>query len=63
HCADVGRDPGEIVRSIGVSDPPAEVADGLVAAGATLFTIGIGGPNYDMGLLKEWIGWRDAQQG
>ena len=63
HCADVGRDPGQIVRSIGVSAPPAEVADGLVAAGATLFTIGIGGPNYDMGLLKEWIEWRDAQQG
>jgi probable F420-dependent oxidoreductase len=63
HCADVGRDPGQIARSIGVSAPPAQVADGLVAAGATLFTIGIGGPNYDMGLLKEWIEWRDAQQG
>jgi probable F420-dependent oxidoreductase len=61
HCADVGRDPARIERSVGVSAPPAEVADGLVAAGATLFTVGSGGPDFDMGLLKEWIAWRDAQ--
>jgi alkanesulfonate monooxygenase SsuD/methylene tetrahydromethanopterin reductase-like flavin-dependent oxidoreductase (luciferase family) len=62
HCADVGRDPARIERSVGVSAPPAEVAAGLVAAGATLFTVGIGGPDYDMGLLKEWIAWRDEQR-
>ncbi len=42
--------------------PPQDVADGLVAAGATLFTIGVGGPDYDLGLVKEWIAWRDAQR-
>jgi probable F420-dependent oxidoreductase len=61
HCADVGRDPSEIERSIGVSARPQDVADALVAAGATLFTIGIGGPDYDMDLVKQWIAWRDAQ--
>src|SRR5690606_11935641 len=61
HCADVGRDPGEIERSVGVSRPPQEVADDLVAAGASLFTIGVSGPDYDLGLVKEWVAWRDAR--
>jgi probable F420-dependent oxidoreductase len=62
HCVDIGRDPGEIERSVGVSAPPQDVADGLVAAGASLFTIGVGGPDYDQGLVKEWVAWRDAQR-
>jgi probable F420-dependent oxidoreductase len=62
HCADVGRDPSEIERSVGVQAPPQDVADALVAAGASLFTIGVGGPGYDLGLVKEWIAWRDAQR-
>ena len=35
-------------------------ADGLVDAGVTLITIGIGGPDYDLGPLKELIQWRDG---
>jgi hypothetical protein len=61
HCADIGRDPGQIKRSIGVRRAPEEVADALVAAGATLFTVGVGGPDHDLGLLKDWIAWRDAR--
>ena len=61
HCADMGRDPALIERSIGVRQPPGEVADALVEAGATLFTVGVGGPDYDLSLLKEWIAWRDAR--
>ena len=30
--------------------PPSEVADALVAAGVTLFTVGTGGPDYDLSL-------------
>ena len=61
HCADVGRDPAEIERSIGVRQAPrARSPTRLVAAGATLFTVGVGGPDYDLALLKEWIAWRDA---
>jgi len=61
HCADLGRDPAEIERSCGVQAPPERVADALQEAGVTLFTVGIGGPDYDMGLLRRWIRWRDAE--
>jgi len=61
HCAAVGREPGQIERSVGVSASPAEVAEPLVAAGATLFTIGIDGPEYDLSLVREWVAWRDAR--
>jgi probable F420-dependent oxidoreductase len=63
HCADVGRPPAEIERSIAVSGEPDKVGPALVEAGASLFTIGISGPDYDDGLLRDWIAWRDEQRG
>lgn len=64
HGAAVGRDTATLVeRSVAVSKPPAEVADELVAAGATLLTIGVDGQtDYDLSLVAEWIAWRDAQR-
>jgi probable F420-dependent oxidoreductase len=62
HGADVGRDTAALVeRSVGVGAPPSEVADALVAAGVTLFTVGTSGPDYDLSLAAEWVAWRDAQ--
>ena len=61
HCADIGRDPGEIEVSTGVQGDPAEVAPPLLELGATLFTIGIGGPDYDLSGLRKWAKWRDAK--
>jgi probable F420-dependent oxidoreductase len=62
HCADIGRDPSEIERSIGTpAGDPNEVAQPLLDAGATLFTVGVGGPEYDLSKLKRWIAWRDAR--
>jgi probable F420-dependent oxidoreductase len=62
HGAAVGRDTGALVeRSVGVSRPPSEVADELVAAGTSLFTVGASGPDYDLTLVKKWVDWRDAQ--
>lgn len=61
HGDDVGRDAGMIERSIGVSDLPGDVGDDLVAAGVTLFTIGVSGPDYDLSLVQEWVRWRDAR--
>lgn len=63
HGADVGRDTAtEVERSIGVKRPPQEVADGLVDAGATLFTIGTSGPGFDLDLVQQWVAWRDARR-
>jgi len=61
HGVAVGRDASVVERSVGVSLPPSEVAADLVAAGVTLFTIGVGGPDYDLSLVRQWVAWRDAQ--
>ncbi len=63
HCADVGRDPAEIERSVGVGGSPDELGPKLVALGATLFTVGVSGPEYDLAELRTWIEWRDKQKG
>ena len=62
HGTDVGRDATQIERSAGVTKAPEEVADAMVAAGVTLFTVGISGPDYDMSLVEKWVQWRDAQR-
>lgn len=61
HCADIGRDPGEIVRSVGVKGDPRDSGEALVEAGATLFTVSASGPDYDLSGLSEWVAWRDAR--
>ena len=61
HGTDVGRDATGIERSAGVTKAPAEVGEEMLAAGVTLFTVGLNGPDYDMSLLEKWVQWRDAQ--
>jgi probable F420-dependent oxidoreductase len=61
HCADAGRDPAEIERSVGTPDgDPADVGPKLVEAGASLFTVGVGGPDYDLTKLRRWLDWRES---
>jgi probable F420-dependent oxidoreductase len=63
HCAEVGRDPAEIELSTGAGGDPSDVGPKLRDLGVSLFTIGAGGPNYDFGELRDWLAWRDAQNG
>jgi len=59
HCADVGRDPAEIEISAAVQGNPAETGEKLLGLGVTLFTVGVGGPDYDLSTLREWVAWRN----
>ncbi|WP_405392037.1 LLM class F420-dependent oxidoreductase [Streptomyces sp. NBC_01102] len=72
HCTAIGRDIAEIEVSTGVWGGPSHVGDPDVLGprlrklGVSLFTVGIGGPDYDLGVLRKWIAWRDrdrAEQG
>ncbi|EID55611.1 LLM class F420-dependent oxidoreductase [Saccharomonospora xinjiangensis] len=63
HCADVGRDPAEIERSVGVSGSPSDSGDQLADLGITLFTVSADGPDYDLSELRQWLTWRDSRNG
>jgi probable F420-dependent oxidoreductase len=63
HCADVGRDPAEIEISVGVRGNPEKDGPRLRELGASLFTVGAGGPDYDLTELRDWIAWRDSLNG
>ncbi len=60
-CARRGRDPRDIKRSIGVDVSMLNQADAIVDAGADEIHVGIDGPHYDLGPLKEWLAWRDQR--
>ena len=38
----------------------AASADALYAVGTRLFTVGLRGPNHDLGPVRDLIAWRDA---
>ncbi len=63
HCANVGRDVNEIERSseLGAAEFDEAKGNEMADAGITLFTVGIGGPDYDYTVLKQWLAWRDAR--
>jgi probable F420-dependent oxidoreductase len=62
HGRAVGRDTSEIETSIEVRNRTMAEADELRGLGATLFTLGISGPEYDLGAVREWLAWRDDQR-
>ena len=73
HGAAVGRDPAEIERSSGVSAKPGRLpedvaeyaagAEALYDVGTRLFTVGLSGPDYDLGPVRDLVAWRDARAG
>jgi probable F420-dependent oxidoreductase len=60
-CGQEGRDPAQIERSADVSQPPDVAGQGLLDAGTTLFTIGVSGPRYDLGRVRDWVAWRNER--
>ena len=68
-CARVGREPGEIERSAGVSPRPGRLpedaedyaagAQALHDVGVRLVTVGLSGPDYDLGPVRDLLAWRD----
>jgi len=73
-CSELHRDITEIEISTELRRRPASEggvlskydesdAEELVSAGATLFTIGLSGPDYDIGDVTRWLAWRDARNG
>ena len=62
HCSDVGRDPGTIEISVELGRKSAAAADELRALGASLFTIGLTGPEYDLAPVHDWLAWRDGSR-
>ncbi|GMQ94346.1 MAG: LLM class F420-dependent oxidoreductase [Acidimicrobiia bacterium] len=60
-CAKIGRDPTEVERSVGVEPNMLHKADEYAAAGADEITIGLNGPDYDMGPVRELLSWRNSR--
>ena len=61
-CREAGRDPAEVERAIEVEQvEDIGRADSLAAAGATLITLAIDGPGYDLSPVQDWLDWRDAR--
>jgi probable F420-dependent oxidoreductase len=63
HCAEVGRNPAEIEHSVLVGGNPKDAGPGLRDLDVTLFTVIARGPDYDLAELRDWIAWRDEQNG
>ena len=66
HCERLGRDPKEIMWSVGVEPTDLdrfleEEAETLVEMGVTEFTLGFNGPHWDVGRGSDWLAWRDGQ--
>jgi probable F420-dependent oxidoreductase len=60
HCAAVGRDFADIEISVEQRGGTPESAAALHELGATLFTIGLTGPTYDIAKIEPWLTWRDS---
>jgi len=60
HCEAEGRDIADIEISVENRQGDEAKADELHALGATLFTVGISGPDYPLDGLKRMLAWRDS---
>jgi probable F420-dependent oxidoreductase len=65
HCRKAGRDPSEIERSVGApaGNLDRTTLDRYVELGATFFTAGCGGPDWNLDGLRKLIAYRDGLNG
>ncbi|TCC46267.1 LLM class F420-dependent oxidoreductase [Kribbella pittospori] len=61
YCAEIGRDPATIERSVHVGGDPWQVGPPLRELGVTLFTVSTSGPDYNLDTIRQWIAWRNEQ--
>jgi probable F420-dependent oxidoreductase len=61
HGSAVGRDVAEIEISTEIGSRSLSEVEEHHALGATLFTIGISGPVYDISAVPDWLAWRDEK--
>ena len=59
HCAQIGRDPAQIERSVLVAGAPEAAGEPLLAGGVRLFVLGAN-PPHDLSDVQRWIAWRDC---
>lgn len=58
-----GRDTSGLIVSNELKARGEDDADALYDAGARLFTLGFGGPDWDYDVVKGWLRWRDGRNG
>jgi probable F420-dependent oxidoreductase len=58
-CDREGRDPAEVERSTGVQSGPDGLSPTLYGLGVRMFTMGLNGPGFDLGPVRDWLAWRD----
>ncbi len=56
-----GHDTSRIIVSNELARRTDAQADDMHARGVRLFTLSFGGPDYDYGVVKHWLTWRDAK--
>ena len=61
-CEILGRDPGEIERSVTVQPASTDRIDDFAQAGVSLLVAGLDGPAFDLALVEKLIAYRDARQ-
>ncbi|MFI5613925.1 LLM class F420-dependent oxidoreductase [Amycolatopsis sp. NPDC051903] len=72
YCAEIGRDFDEIEVAVAVGGggrdwrapgAPDRWGEPLRQAGASLFTLAVGGARYDLTEVQAWLDWRDRVSG
>jgi len=59
HCAEVGRDPSEIERTVLLEDDEAALANAYHEAGMTHLIVTLAAPDYDVAQIEQLCAWRD----